>query len=70
MINFDDITRERIKAQNPKWLQIHDHPYKILIIGGSESGKINALLNRISRNQIPIKSICKLRLHMKQSTNC
>ena len=26
---------------------IPDHPYKILIIGGSGSGKINALLNLI-----------------------
>ena len=25
--------------RNPNWLFIHDHPYRILIIGGSGSGK-------------------------------
>ena len=29
--------------------QILDHPYRILIIGGSISGKINALLNLINQ---------------------
>ena len=32
---------------NPNWLYIPDHPYRILIIGGSGSGKTNALLNLI-----------------------
>ena len=27
---------------NKKWLYILDHPYRILIVGGSESGKTNA----------------------------
>ena len=31
-----------------KWLYIPDHPYRILIIGGSGSGKTNALLNLIN----------------------
>ena len=39
MINFDDVTKENIKEYNPNWPQILDHPYKILIIGGSGSGK-------------------------------
>ena len=39
MINFDDIARKKIKKYNQNWLQIPDHPYRILIIGGSESGK-------------------------------
>ena len=30
---------------NPKWPYIPDHPYRILIIGDSGSGKINVLLN-------------------------
>ena len=33
---------------NEKWLYIHDHPYKTLIIGGSQSGKTNTLLNLIN----------------------
>ena len=32
---------------NPNWSYILDHPYKILIIGGSGSGKTNVLLNLI-----------------------
>ena len=45
MFNFDYITKEDIKRHNPKWLKIPDHPYRILIVGGSGSGKTNALLN-------------------------
>ena len=48
MINFDDVTRENIKEHNAKWPQIFDHPYRILIIGGSRSGKINALPHSIN----------------------
>ena len=32
---------------NPNWLYIPDHPYRILIISGSGSGKTNVLLNLI-----------------------
>ena len=39
MINFDDVTKKPIKEHNPNWLQGPDHPYKILIIGGSGSEK-------------------------------
>ena len=35
MINFDDVIKEKKKEHNPYWLQIPDHPYRILIIGGS-----------------------------------
>ena len=45
MINFGDFTGKNIKKDNTFWPQIPDHPYRILIIGGSESGEINALLN-------------------------
>ena len=41
MINFDDVVMENIKKQNPNWPQIPNHPYRILIIGGSVSGKSN-----------------------------
>ena len=35
MINFDDITNENNGEHNSKWPYIPDHPYRILIIGGS-----------------------------------
>ena len=48
MFNFDYITKEVIKYYNANWPQIPVHPYRILIVGGSGSGKVNALLNLIS----------------------
>ena len=49
MINFDDYTNENKTKHNLDWPYIPDHPYRILIIGGSRSGKTNALLNLINR---------------------
>ena len=48
MINSDIITNENNKRHNEKWPYIPDHPYRILIIGGSGSGKTNALINLIN----------------------
>ena len=56
MINFDDYTNENIIEHNPKWFYIPDHPYRILVIGSSGSGKTNALLNLIN-NQSDIDKI-------------
>ena len=56
MINFDDYTNENKTEHNPKWPYIPDHPYRILIVGGSGSGKTNALLNLIN-NQPDIDKI-------------
>ena len=47
-INFDYITKKDIKEHNPNWPKIPDHPYRILIIGGSGYGTTNALLNLIN----------------------
>ena len=41
MINLDDFTKENIEEHNPNWPQIPDHPYIILTIRGSGSGKTN-----------------------------
>ena len=49
MFNLDDITNENDKKHNEKQPYIPDHPYRILIIGGSGSGKTNALLNLIKQ---------------------
>ena len=38
-INFDDYVNENKTELNEKWPYIPDHPYRILIIGGSVSGK-------------------------------
>ena len=51
MINFDELTSENKRVHNPNWPYIPDHPYRILIIGDSGSGKTNALLNLINNQQ-------------------
>ena len=56
MINFHDYTNENKAKHNLKWPYIPDHPYRILIIGGSGSGKTKALLNLI-HNQPDIDKI-------------
>ena len=56
MINFDEYTNENRVNHNPNWPYIPDHPYRILIIGGSGSGKTNTLLNLIN-NQPDIDKI-------------
>ena len=56
MINFEDYTNENKTEHNLKWPYIPDHPYRISIIGGSGSGKINALLN-LTNNQQDIDKI-------------
>ena len=37
MFNFDYIKKGDIKEHNPNWAEIPDHPYRILIFGGSGS---------------------------------
>ena len=51
MINLDSITNENNKKYNEKQPYIPDHPYKIIIISGSGSGKTNTLLNLIIKEQ-------------------
>ena len=67
MINFDEYTNESKIEHNSKWPYIPDHPYRILILGGSR--KTNALLNLIVTNQILIKYICMQKTHAKQNIN-
>ena len=66
MINFDEYTNENKMEHNSKWPYIPDHQYRILTVGGSGSGKTNALLNLII-SQILIKYIYMQRIHMKQN---
>ena len=56
MINFDNYTHENKTENNPKWPYIPDHPYRILITGGSGSRKTNALLS-LKNNQLDINKI-------------
>ena len=61
MINLNNIANNNNKGHNGKWPYIPDNPYRILIIGGSGSGKTNALFNLINEQ----KDIDKIYLYAK-----
>ena len=61
MINLDNIINDNNEKHNEKWPDIPDQPYRIIIIGGSGSGKTNALLNLINEQ----KDIDKIYLYSK-----
>ena len=48
MINLDSIRNENNKKHNEKRPCIPDHPYRIMVIGGSGSGKTKVLINLIN----------------------
>ena len=54
MKNYDESVEIN---HNPNLPYISDHPYRILIIGGSGSGKTNVLLNLIKHQQLGIDKI-------------
>ena len=56
MINFDDVTKEKIIKHNPDWPQISDDSYRILVIGSSGPGKANSLFN-LRNEQLEIDKI-------------
>ena len=54
MKNYDQSVE---KNHNPNWPYIPDHLYRILIIGGSVSGKTTVLLNLIKHQRPDIEKI-------------
>ena len=64
MFNLDNTTNENNEDHNKKWPYIPDHPYSMLIIVGSGSGKTNTLLNLI-KEQDSDSVIKKIYLYAK-----
>ena len=54
MKNYDQSVKTN---HNPNWPYIPDHSQGIIIIGGSESDKTNALLNLIKHQQPDIDKV-------------
>ena len=69
MINFNDYVNEHRTKYNKGWLFTPDHPYRILIIGGSGSGKTNLLLNLIENQPAIDKIYYMLNIYMNQNIN-
>ena len=79
MINLDNVIKEETKEHNPNWPQLLDHPNRILIIGGSESGKPISLFNQISHQpdidkiylyaKDPCKAKCQFLIDKQESTS-
>ena len=61
MINLDNIVNNNNKEHNENWPYFPDHSDRILIIGGSGSGKTNTLLNLINEQ----RDIDKIYLYSK-----
>ena len=61
VINFDEIVNETKVKHNKDWPYTPDHPFRLLIVGGSGTGKTNTLLNLITR----IPDIDKIYLYVK-----
>ena len=64
MINFDDCVNENRTEHNKNWPYIPDHPYRILIIGHSGSGKTNLLLN-LTENEPDIDKLYIIYIYIK-----
>ena len=69
MINFADYVNENKIEHNKNWPYTPDDPYKILIVGGSGSGKTIALLNLIENQPDIDKISLYTKVPLKQNIN-
>ena len=61
--------QKKTQKYNPNWSEILGYLYRILTIGGSGSGKINAVRNLINHEPDIAKIFYMLKIHMKQNIN-
>ena len=67
MKNFDQSVKINL---NLNWNFIPDHPYQVLVIGGSEARKNNLLLNLIKYQPPYIGKTYLSKTHSIKSINC
>ena len=67
MKNYDKSVKTN---DNPNWPYVLYLPNRILIIGVSDSGKTNVLLNLIKHQRPFTKFVCTQMIHSNQSINC
>ena len=63
------IVNENKAIHNKNWPYVLDHPYRILIIGGSGSGKTNLLLNLIENQPGSDKIYLYAKIRTNQNIN-
>lgn len=64
MINFHELTQENTQKDNPDWMQIPGHSYRMVIVGVSEQVKTYALHNLMHHQENEV-IIGKIFLHAK-----
>ena len=69
-IKYNNIIKRYKNDQIPNWSLIPDHLYRILIVGGSESGETYTLLNLINHELDIDNFFYMLKILMKQNINC
>ena len=69
-IKYNNIIKRYKNDQIPNWSLISDHLYRILIVGGSESGETYTLLNLINHEPDIDNFFYMLKILMKQNISC
>ena len=69
-IKYNNIIKRYKNDQIPNWSLIPDHLYRILIVGGSESGETYTLRNLINHEPDIDNFFYMLKILMKQNINC
>ena len=69
MINYIEVTGGNTQECNLHWPRIPDHPFKILIVSSSGSGKTNVLLYLITQKHLVIRFICIIRIYLSIAIN-
>ena len=65
MINLDDVIGENKQVHDLHWPYIPDYLYRVLIADSSGLGK----QTHYSMNQMLIKNICMLSIHIRETIN-